>query len=145
MRKLFFARLFTGAVVCLSWMLSQNVATAEIQWIQSISQAQQKWNTASKPLLVYVTSDSCVYCQKLDHGTWMDPTVGDLVNNQFVKLKVDGRRNRALAQQLSVRAFPAVVVLSAQGRLMGRRDGYVNSTEMLDFLQTLDQPTASFE
>ncbi|QDS90266.1 thiol:disulfide interchange protein precursor [Rosistilla ulvae] len=145
MRKPQMGRWLPGVVICLGVMLWQSQAMAEIRWIQSVGQAQQKWNNAGKPLLVYVTSEACIFCQKLDHATWMDPAVGNLVNQQFVKLKVDGQRNQAIAQQLSVKAFPAVIVLSADGRVLGRRDGFVGPTAMSAFLQTVTQSKARSE
>ncbi|QDV70582.1 thiol:disulfide interchange protein precursor [Rosistilla carotiformis] len=140
MRKPQIGRLSIVAVVCLSLMLSRSEALAEIQWIKSVAQAQQKWNTSAKPLLVYVTSESCFFCQKLDHATWMDPSVGVLVNDRFVKLKVNGQRNQAIAKQLNVTAFPAVVVFSADGQVIGRRDGFVEPGEMSAFLQSVVPP-----
>ncbi|QDV14398.1 thiol:disulfide interchange protein precursor [Rosistilla oblonga] len=141
MRKPQIGSVLIGAVIGCSLMLAQSEASGEIRWINSVRQAQQKWSASRKPLLVYVTSESCFFCKKLDQATWMDPSVGDLVKERFVKLKVNGQRNHAIAQQLNVTAFPTVIVLSADGQVLGRRDGFVEPTEMSAFLQTVAPAT----
>jgi len=87
-----------------------------------------------RPLLVYVGADFCGYCRKLEQTAWGDDGVARVVDAGFVPLEIDGQRDAALAGQLGVRGFPAVIVLSPEGRIVGRVDGYREPAVMRAFL-----------
>lgn len=106
----------------------------EIAWRHVPQAAQQEARQSGRPLLIYVGADFCGYCRKLERTTWVDDGVTRVVDSGFVPLKIDGKRDAALADQLGVRGFPAVIVLSSEGRIVGRVDGFREPIEMRAFL-----------
>lgn len=106
----------------------------EIEWRHVPQAAQREARQSGRPLLIYVGADFCGHCRKLERTAWMDDGVAGVVDAGFVPLKIDGQRNAAPARQLGVRRFPAVIVLSPEGRIVGRVDGYREPAEMRAFL-----------
>lgn len=106
----------------------------EIDWRHVPQAAQQEARQSGRPLLIYVGADFCGYCRKLERTSWVDDGVARVVDAGYVPLRIDGQRDAALARQLGVRGFPAVVVLSPEGRFVGRVDGYREPAEMRSFL-----------
>jgi len=106
----------------------------EIGWRRVPLAAQQEARQSERPLLIYVGADFCGYCRKLERTTWVDDGVARVVDAGYVPLEIDGQRDAALVRQLGVRGFPAVIVLSSEGKIVGRVDGYREPAEMRVFL-----------
>jgi len=102
-----------------------------IKWEQAPRRAAESSKETSRPVMLYVTADYCGYCRKLEKETWADSTVAKLVNERFIPLKVDGTREQRLVKTLEIDGFPAVIILSPEGEVLGRVDGYVGSKDML--------------
>lgn len=106
----------------------------EVAWRRNPQAAQQEAQQSARPLLIYVGADFCGYCRKLERTTWADDGVSRTINAGFVPLHVDGQRDAGLAGRLGVQGFPAVIVLSPEGRIVGRVDGYREPGAMKAFL-----------
>lgn len=106
----------------------------EIAWRHAPQAAQQESRQSGRPLLIYAGAEFCGYCRKLERTTWVDDGVARVVDAGYVPLEIDGQRDAALVRQLGVRGFPAVIVLSSEGKIVGRVDGYREPAEMRAFL-----------
>lgn len=118
---------------------------------------------AGKPVFVDVTGHGCVNCREMESRVWSDPTVFNMLNNDFVivalysddKQKLDkedwvtdaetgkvykdlGRANSYVARTLwNVNAQPNYVLLSPEGELLVPVRGYDLSIEgFVNFLQS---------
>lgn len=116
-----------------------------------------------KPLFVDVTGHGCVNCREMEARVWSDPTVLDMLRNDFIivalynddKQKLDeedwvtdaengkvykdlGRANSYIARTLwNVNAQPNYVLLSPDGDMLVPVRGYDLSIEgFIDFLQS---------
>lgn len=105
-----------------------------VRWRKDPAAAQHEATRTDRPILVYVGSEACGYCRKLERETWPDRHVSGILGQRFVPLHVDGHRSPGIARQLEVRAYPTVIALSPAGRLIGRVDGYRGPGEMRAFL-----------
>lgn len=128
--------MWLAAVVCFVLCVAcADVSHAgEIAWRRVPHAAQQEARQSGRPLLIYVGADFCSYCRKLERTAWVDDGVTRVVDAGFVPLEIDGQRDAAIVRQLGVRGFPAVIVLSPEGRLVGRVDGYREPVAMRAFL-----------
>jgi len=122
------------AITLCAVMTAGESFAAEINWETIPGQAQAAAMQSNKPLLVYVGASYCGYCKKLEQTTWSNRGVARMVETNFVPLKLDSQRNADIARQLRVRAFPTVIVLSPDGHLLARNDGYVDARAMASFL-----------
>lgn len=108
-----------------------------VQWQLSPRTALQTAKEQQRPILMYFTADYCGYCKKLDRNTWSNPAVADKLNSEFVPLQLDGDKFGELAEMLSVRGYPTMVVISPEGKELGRISGYIDATQMQKRLSTL--------
>lgn len=128
-------RLAAAAICFVASLASSEQAHAgQLIWRQFPQVAQQEARDTGRPILIYVGADFCGYCRKLEQTTWADDRVTQTIDGRFVPLHVDGQRDPQLAARLGVRSYPAVIVLSPDGQLLGRVDGYRGPHEMQSFL-----------
>ena len=97
-----------------------------------------------KPLLYDFTAAWCQPCHLLDTEGWGDASVASLVNGSFLPARVvdrereDGKNPAAIAElqrRYSVRAFPTLIVADADGREIGRFEGYGGKEKLVRFLE----------
>lgn len=90
---------------------------------------QAQAQSAGKPMLVFVTSQHCHWCEKLAEDCFRDPAVRVLMD-RFVCVLVDGQREPDIARRLGARAYPHLVLQSADGAPLGQRTGYANPAQL---------------
>jgi len=91
------------------------------------------WRTAQesqRPLLLFVTTDGCYYCEKMLHTTYEDATVTRQLGATFVAAMVEYDREPVLARRLGVRAFPTTIIIDAQGNVRDSIRGYVKPDQL---------------
>lgn len=109
---------------------SNRHSTSPLNWLTNIETAKQEAKAQNKPLLLYFTgSDWCIWCQKMDgevfdsaefHNDFAQKLV--FVELDFPqKKKLDAAtkaQNEKLANEYNIQAFPTVLILNPDGKLM---------------------------
>ena len=116
-------------------MWANPLHAAEISWRADFAAARKEAAAAAKPLLLDFGTESCLWCKKLDATTFRDRGLVELVAERFIPVKVDGERQEALTQSLGVQAFPTIVLLSAEGKVIGRHEGFADVAKMTALLR----------
>src|SRR5436853_3581784 len=103
------------------------LAAEELHWR---TDANKAWATAreeKRPLLLYFTSSGCHWCNEMRTKTFGDPEVAQQVSKSFIAVSVNGEseEDQRLAETLGITAYPAVVVISPDKKILGRINGYV--------------------
>ena len=75
-----------------------NTASAEIQWQDNLRTAHSQAKAEGKLLLLHFYSDDCVWCERLEAGSFQAPEVGDALQQGFVPVKIHGGKNPKLTQ-----------------------------------------------
>jgi thioredoxin-related protein len=112
-----------------------SVSAQEVQWRHDYAAARKESAATGRPLLLDFGSDNCVWCQRLDASTFRNPKVIALLNEQFIPVKLDGNREEPLTQALNVTGFPTLVLAAPDGRVLGRKDGYLDAAGMTAMLR----------
>jgi thiol:disulfide interchange protein len=98
---------------------------------------------SGKPILYEFGAAWCGPCKLLDRD-WADPEVAEKVNGAFVPARIidrvreDGRNPEDIAElqrRFEITGFPALVAASADGRLIGKLEGYAGRGRLLSFLE----------
>jgi len=136
-------------------LLAPAGARAESSWITDFKKAQEDAKSNHKLVLVDFTgSDWCGYCVLLERAILSKPEFKDYANKNLVLLELDyprrngpkwnsqsielKKQNAQLAEQFQVEGFPTLVVLSPEGKMLWRFEGYY-SGGVAAFLAELDK------
>ena len=86
MRKLFFL-----LTIILFPFLSKSQASNQnkINWI-SLKKAQEYSKKYDQNILVFFYKQNCEYCDKMKNETLSDPEIVDLINSNFLPVKING-------------------------------------------------------
>ncbi len=111
------------------------VWSQEIRWLRSAEEAAHVAATLEKPILVYVRSAGCHYCDLMQRNVWEDPVAASTVMQGFVPLKLTREENAEAIEALHVKGFPATLIFSPQRAFVGRLDGYVQRDKFLSAMR----------
>jgi thioredoxin-related protein len=131
--KIAFAGLFGAAI---SLFATAPLVLAE-GWTTDYAKAVEQAKTENKAILLDFTgSDWCGWCMKMKKETLDTPAFHQYAEKNLVLVEVDfphnipqsdkvKAQNQDLSQKFQVNGFPAFIILSKTGRLLGRQDGYL--------------------
>ncbi|MEW6411096.1 MAG: DUF255 domain-containing protein [Candidatus Zixiibacteriota bacterium] len=118
----------------------------EIVWL-SYDIALKKAKTEEKHIFIDFTAAWCGYCKKMDRETFSDQRVIDILNNDFVPVKVDGESSKELdidgykiternlaIREFGVRGYPTFWFLKSDGSKLAPIGGYRTTEYMLEAL-----------
>jgi thioredoxin-related protein len=117
-------------VLCLA--LATLAAAAEDAWTVAWKAASDAAAKAKQPILANFTgSDWCEWCVKLKEEVFRTPEFAAWAKGRVVLLEVDIPResklseaqleaNQALVEKYSIDGFPTILILSAEGKELGR-------------------------
>jgi thioredoxin-related protein len=134
-------------------------ASKELVW-HKYDEALDLAKKANKHVLVYFTTVWCGYCKKMKAMTFVDPSVADLMSNDFILAKVDGDSKDKLKvvdkagtmsevteQQLTrayrVTGYPATIFLKPDGTNLVTIPGFRQPDEYGLYLRFIS--TGSYE
>ena len=83
MRKAALSLITTAAI-----MMTANTVTAEIAWQENLRTAHSQAEKEGKLLLLHFYSDNCVWCDRLEEGSFKAKPVGEAVAKSFVPIKI---------------------------------------------------------
>lgn len=97
-------------------------------------------------LLEFHGSDWCPPCKKLNKEVLSTDEFRQLVEGKFILVDLDFPRKAANSQELrakngpvsdayKVEGFPTVIILDANGKELGRTEGYASKEDFLKFLR----------
>ena len=112
----------------------------EVQWRHDYAAARKESAATGRPLLLDFGSENCIWCQRLDASTFRNPNVIALLNDKFIPVKLDGNREEQLTQALNVTGFPTLVLAAPDGKVLGRKDGYLDAAGMTAMLNRATVP-----
>ncbi len=120
-----------SAVHAEKWNYRQN---SKINWFEynafAFTEAQQK----NKPLYIFVYSDLCSWCRKLETETLEKPAIRALLSKRFVPVLVDQQARPALVSQLGISLVPASILITHDGKKLLRFYGFIKEQALLDAL-----------
>jgi len=112
---------------------------AELKWLTDLPKAQAKAKEENKQVLLDFTgSDWCGWCIKFNKEVLSTPEFAEYAAKNLVLVEVDFPRrkaqseglkkaNQALGSKYKVDGYPTFVVLSKDGKEIGRQEGYAKS------------------
>jgi hypothetical protein len=84
-------------------------------------------------VLLYCSGDFCTYCRKMERETLTDPDVMASAA-KTVSVKLDATRQNPLSEKYEVKVLPTTLVLTADGTVIDRCQGYQSAPEFREWL-----------
>ena len=76
----------------------------------------------------------CGPCKMLQKNVFTQKSVGDYFNKRFINVKMDMEKGEgpALAQTYPLEAYPTLMFINADGRVVKKAVGYITADDLLD-------------
>ncbi|MDD3886340.1 MAG: thioredoxin family protein [Victivallaceae bacterium] len=112
-------------------------------WFTDHDKAMAAAKTENRPVLILFTgSDWCPYCIKLEKETLSGRDFKHFAKDNLVLLKLDFPRNgkvsaaqRKLAREFKANGYPTTVIVSPDGKELGRMGGYLPASSYMSELK----------
>jgi len=130
-----FSPFFVASAIAIALLLLSAPLKAD-EWMTSFAEAQAKAQESKKPLVMLFTgSDWCPPCKMMEKEVFSSEQFEDYAADNLVLLKLDFPRskqlpeeqmkqNEELAKKFGVTGFPTVLVMSPEGKEMGKEVGF---------------------
>ena len=134
-RLAYVAIIAAGVVLILYGLLPKSGGFDESQWY-TFSEAFEVAKKENKSVLVFVSSPTCVWCERMKSDVFSDPAVMARVKSRYVPAYVDTSRDGAALTQIAMLfggdiATPAFVIYSPSGKPVDGWVGYLPKDEFL--------------
>ncbi len=116
------------------YLNGQSVNFIDGKWADVIAKARSE----NKYLFVDCYTEWCGWCKVLDQNTFSNAKVAEIMNANFVSVKIDMEKDYGinLAMKYRVNAFPTALIFNSKGQLIYRIKGY---SEPAAYLKILDK------
>ena len=117
-------------------LLSTSILGLRADWTTDYKAALDQAKSQQKLVLLDFTgSDWCGYCKLLDKEVFTEQAFKDFADKNYIEVTVDfpqekqlpddlQKQNNDLKDKFNIEGFPTLIVLSADGKELGRQTGY---------------------
>jgi HEAT repeat protein/cytochrome c biogenesis protein CcdA/glutaredoxin len=112
---------------------SEPAVVPAVTWTENLSGALARAGNELKPVLLVFSSPDCPWCVRLKSETLAEKDVLAALEG-FICVSIDTSRDAKTAREFQVRGVPATVILSGDGRIQSRVEGFMDKTAFLAFL-----------
>jgi thiol:disulfide interchange protein len=108
---------------------------AEINWRDNWDSALEEAKKENRRVLLELYMDGCPHCMRLHSETHADAGVVQVVNSQYIPVRLDGRQNMDIVKKFNVTGAPTTLVFGADGKELQRFPGYYSAADYLNQLE----------
>ncbi len=109
--------------------------TQDVQWRHDYESARAEAQKKGLPLLIEFTTDNCYWCERMAQGAFRDPTIVQMLNSQFIPLKLHSRDSQDLISKLKITAFPTLIFAGPDQAIYEIRKGALDTPKLYTKLQ----------
>jgi thioredoxin-related protein len=132
------AVLFLGFLAIMSLPKLTSKADA-IPWEGDYGAALEKANTAGQLVVVYLYTDWCGFCRKMDRETFEDEKLIEEMAERYVWVRLNAEtqdEGARLRREMGVSGFPTTLLLNGKGEELDRLEGFIPPS---GFQETVDR------
>ena len=100
-------------------------------WKTGLNLARQK----QRPIYVFIKSDHCPHCVKMEKETLLNPGVADTLNRDFIPVLIDADQDRPLIKKLGCKGYPDSRFLSPDEKTIFQFYGFQGPDVFAIFLK----------
>lgn len=109
---------------------ADHVSAQGVQWRYDYVAARKEATETGRALLLDFGTTDCFWCRKLDATTFRDPKIVQVLNAQFIPVKIDANQYQQMTTTLGVDSFPTLILATPNGQVVGRHVGYATVAQM---------------
>jgi thioredoxin-like negative regulator of GroEL len=134
-----FLRLICLGCVCglMHAALPAPAPAQEVEWRLDYGKARQEAVEKNRPLVIDVGTEHCHFCKQLDLRTFKDPAIVAMLNERCIPLKIDADHHPKLTEALRVEYYPTLVFATAEGKILGYQQGFIEAGALHERLTKL--------
>lgn len=107
-----------------------------LTWDRDVHTAWQLALKTQRPLLVFITMDDCLYCQKMKKSTLQDRQIVHDLTTEFVPVTINVKDQPELVKLLFVKSYPTTVIILNNGDVIDSIAGYQTPRQLHERLNT---------
>ena len=107
-------------------------------WKTDANQAWQSAQQEQRLMLLFITTENCLYCRKMEKDTFADQKVAAGIRQNCIPVAVLAENNETLVQKFRVRSYPTTVIISPKSGVVDYIVGYLGPDQ---FSRRLDAAT----
>ncbi len=139
--------LLLGGLWCIFFCTCRLTVYADVQF-QHLSLAEAKNQAAQlrKPALLYFSANWCMPCHWMEENVFADQELSKVLNQQYLPVKIDVDEVQGFADKEScqVQFLPSLLLISPEGRIVGRFESTRNAQELIKNLtEARSNPSAA--
>ncbi len=110
----------------------------DLEWSEALTRAKEE----NKPIFLNAMAPWSQPSKLMEEYTYSDPEVGEFFNQQFINLSIDMEAfpGSELAERYQVYLYPTLLFINANGALIHRGCGTMESTALMDLGKTALDP-----
>ncbi|MCA9188419.1 MAG: thioredoxin family protein [Pirellulaceae bacterium] len=101
-----------------------------VEWVTGYGTARTLSAQSNRPVLLFMTTDHCVHCNRMKTSTLNDLSVQRSLRKDFVPAMINGNENKMLAEKLRITLYPTTVIIAPDGRILEYIRGYVPTEDL---------------
>ncbi len=132
-------------IASISFLVMPLNASAQINWMSSYSQGMERANYEKKPLYLYFYTPSARLCQKFDNDTYSNNNVAQLLNKNFICVRLNANQNRNMVHRMGLYRVPTVMVIDNTGTEFLRLVTYYPPQKLITSLSEALENVGSYQ
>jgi len=105
-------------------------------WGTDLDVAFAKSKKTGQPMLLYITSNHCVHCARMERDTLSDQTVSAEIAQGYIPVVVKFELNEVFVRKIGVRSFPTTMIVSPEAKVEAVMGGFVSAPELSKHLRS---------
>ncbi|RLB83400.1 MAG: thioredoxin [Deltaproteobacteria bacterium] len=134
--KQFFLTITTLCVVLSSGFTPAIAGGKKIHW-QPYETGIQMIKDQNKKGFLHFYTDWCHYCKIMNKQTFNDSKIIDYLNDNFISIRVNAEKQRAIARKYGVNQFPNTWFISEDSTTLSNQPGFIQPEMLLNMLKFL--------
>ncbi len=95
-----------------------------IVWHETLESGWRESRRRNVPMVIFITSERCHYCDAMKRDTWCDETVQQRISEGFVAIRLTPKNNSSTLSRVAVQTYPTTLIGLPRGKIIGKRLGY---------------------
>lgn len=98
-------------------------SSSDIVWHDDLQSGWQESKRSGRPMIIFITSDRCRYCDIMKQNTWHESSIRDRITGGFVAIRLKPGRNFELGR-IPVHSYPTTLLAAPEGKVIAHEIGY---------------------